>query len=72
MHLARLGFHYGFDVLRPMPPRLEGGEADRGVSQLDQVDPCLLDVPYLVRVIEPLPTELHNPILRDAFNRSRR
>jgi hypothetical protein len=66
--LASGGPDDGFDVLHPPPPRLEDRMADGGVPQLDQFDPGFVDAPNLVRLFEPLSTELHHAILRDGIN----
>src|SRR5262249_42492566 len=53
--LAILGSRYGFDVIRPFPPRLERGQADVTGAQVNQVDaPVPGERANLVGSIEPL------------------
>jgi hypothetical protein len=59
MHLAALGTDDWLDMLGPAPAWLEYGASDGQLSQLDQLDMCLLDPPDLVWAVEALAAQLH-------------
>ncbi|HEX6757503.1 MAG TPA: hypothetical protein VF086_03685 [Propionibacteriaceae bacterium] len=64
VHLAALGTDDRLDMLRPAPARLEHGAPDGHLSQLYQLDACLLDRTDLVGMVKALAAQLHEPIVR--------
>ena len=64
MDLAGLCSHDGPYVFRPTPTGLEDGTPDREFAELHQLDARFLDSSHLVRMVETLPAQLHDAIVR--------
>jgi hypothetical protein len=70
MDVAGVRSDYWPNVLRPTPPRLEDSPPDRKFTQCDKFDASLLDHSHFVGLIESLPAELHDLIVRISPYRS--